>query len=78
MTFTHYKVLPNGKTEMFNTTTCEICERVAKDVNSVGGITSDIPTYHKLGMKEWTGPWPLPELFYIEELDAVGCEDCQL
>ena len=76
MPWKYWKLLENGKTHLFNTTTCEKCGRVVEDVNAVGGIEADIPKYRRGGMTEWMVPLLYEELGYCEKLQMAVCCDC--
>jgi len=67
----------DGTTRLFDTETCENCGAVCEAANAVGGVVADIPKYLRLGLKEWTGDWPLPEQGWNDDLEGCDCENCR-
>ena len=74
MHFTHYVNHGNGNTTLCNVTHCENCGALIEAPNAVGGVSSDIHKYKKLGMKEL--PEQLAEGYYSDEIEGEACEHC--
>jgi len=75
MYFEYYYDHGDGKTTLFSTEFCETCNGVAMSPNAVGGISADIPKYHRLGARRWFSSLP-PETYYDENTDKTACYGC--
>ena len=74
MVFSHYYNHGNGKTTLFNLDRCDNCGAEIQAANAVGGVTSDIPTYHALNIKEH--PTLPEEGYYSDDLEGEACYNC--